>query len=40
LIYDKVKKNEQTAYQQGYSAGAHFKHPPPPPPPPPPSQSQ
>ncbi|MGD0108290.1 MAG: glycine zipper family protein [Rhodopila sp.] len=25
LIYDSVKKNEQTAYQQGNSAGAHSK---------------
>jgi len=23
LIYDSVKKNEQSAYQQGYSAGRH-----------------
>jgi uncharacterized protein YcfJ len=23
LIYDSVKKNEQSAYQQGYSAGKH-----------------
>jgi uncharacterized protein YcfJ len=34
LIYDKVKNNEQTAYRQGYSAGAHSRPPPPPPPPP------
>jgi len=23
LIYDSVKKNEQAAYNQGYTAGAH-----------------
>jgi hypothetical protein len=27
LIYDSVKKNQQAAYQQGYSAGAHSKSP-------------
>ncbi|MDR3530538.1 MAG: glycine zipper family protein [Rhodopila sp.] len=25
LIYDSVKKNQQAAYEQGYSAGAHSK---------------
>lgn len=30
LIYDQVKKNENAAYQQGYSAGRHSAPPPPP----------
>ncbi len=28
LIYDKVKKDEQSAYQQGYTAGKKGKPPP------------
>jgi len=30
LIYDKAKKNEDAAYQQGYSAGRRNAPPPPP----------
>ena len=26
LIYDQVKKNEESAYQQGYAAGRHSSH--------------
>ena len=31
LIFDKTKKNEDAAYQQGYSAGRRGAPPPPPP---------
>jgi hypothetical protein len=27
LIYDRVKKNEQSAYDQGYNAGQHHQTP-------------